>query len=355
MNRSFSEQYQKDCVFILPSLRKGGAEKVFSMLANELNSYLIVVESCSTEQIKSFGISESQVISLNKQRVLSALFPLIRLLKSLKSKTIFSTHTHLNIIVLLTSFFVRGRFVIRESSVFSKMSLFSKEATILKILMKALYPFADVILCQSKDIHYGLKQMLRCDENKYAVINNPIRVDELPCRESANKKVLNLVYTARFAPGKGHDRLIPILKHLNRPYKLFLIGDGAEFEKTKSEFKKAGLYECVEFLGEVIPPYPKMIKCDVYIQPSYVEGFPNALMEAAAMGLMLIAYDVPGGTKEIINDVNGILIEDGNAIDFAKAINNYDEDKFDKYFIRNDISKRFGIKEIAKKYKTISE
>ena len=175
-------------------------------------------------------------------------------------------------------------------------------------------------------------------------------MDELPLPEPGNNEVLTLVYTARFAPGKGHDRLIPILKHINRPYKLRLIGDGTKFEQVKLEFKKANLSEYVEFLGLQIPPYPTMKSCDIYIQPSHVEGFPNALMEAAAIGLSLLAYDVPGGTKEIINDINGQLIENGDALSFAEAINSFDSNNYTSKNIRADIRDRFDVKTIAKKY-----
>jgi glycosyltransferase involved in cell wall biosynthesis len=49
----------------------------------------------------------------------------------------------------------------------------------------------------------------------------------------------------------------------------------------------------------------------MFLQGSYVEGFPNALLESCVVGTPVIAFNAPGGTKEIVeNGINGFLVYD---------------------------------------------
>ncbi len=61
-------------------------------------------------------------------------------------------------------------------------------------------------------------------------------------------------------------------------------------------------------------------KAHYFLQGSYTEGFPNALLESCAVGTPAIAFDVPGGTKEIIeNGINGFLVQ--NEDEFLERLN----------------------------------
>ena len=54
---------------------------------------------------------------------------------------------------------------------------------------------------------------------------------------------------------------------------------------------------------------PWLAASDVFVFPSYREGFPNVVIEAGAMGLPSIVTDI-NGSREIINDkINGIIIQ----------------------------------------------
>lgn len=82
----------------------------------------------------------------------------------------------------------------------------------------------------------------------------------------------------------------------------------------------------LEMPGVFLPGFQEDIRpwleaADVFVLPSYREGFPNSLLQAGAMGLPSIAADVCGCSEIIENGVNGLLVpaRDGEALRRAMA------------------------------------
>lgn len=61
-------------------------------------------------------------------------------------------------------------------------------------------------------------------------------------------------------------------------------------------------------------------RCHIVALPSYAEGIPRALLEAAAMGKPLVASDIPGCREVVIDRVNGMLVPVGDAQALAEAL-----------------------------------
>ena len=62
------------------------------------------------------------------------------------------------------------------------------------------------------------------------------------------------------------------------------------------------------FAGLKKNPYPYLKKCTLYLLTSYYEGFPNALVEAMALGIPAVATDCMTGPREILEEKYGILV-----------------------------------------------
>lgn len=76
----------------------------------------------------------------------------------------------------------------------------------------------------------------------------------------------------------------------------------------------------VEHLGHADDVRPHIAAATAVVLPSYREGLPRSLLEAAAMGRPLVASDVPGNRQLIAHGVNGLLCEARNAQSLAEAI-----------------------------------
>jgi glycosyltransferase involved in cell wall biosynthesis len=74
-------------------------------------------------------------------------------------------------------------------------------------------------------------------------------------------------------------------------------------------------------MGRVRDPYPWMGHAHVLVLSSRFEGLPNVLLEALACGTRSVAFDVPGGVRELLNGVEGTaLVPDGDIEALATAI-----------------------------------
>ena len=103
--------------------------------------------------------------------------------------------------------------------------------------------------------------------------------------------------------------------------RLMIIGDG-EFEEYKVLAKELGVAEELYFTGMKKNPFPYLSAARVYVLTSYHEGFPNALIEAMALGVPVIATDCLTGPREILRKENvayGILIPNMNPEKNLKA------------------------------------
>ena len=66
--------------------------------------------------------------------------------------------------------------------------------------------------------------------------------------------------------------------------------------------RQLGVEERVDFLGGKTNPFPYLAGADLYVLSSVSEGFPNAMVEAMAAGLPVVATDCKSGPREILHE-----------------------------------------------------
>jgi glycosyltransferase involved in cell wall biosynthesis len=103
---------------------------------------------------------------------------------------------------------------------------------------------------------------------------------------------------------------------------LLIVGDGPERDNLEALSSRMGIRKRVIFAGlvrnEEIPSYYSIT--DVMAFPSYAEGLPNAVVEAIACGVPVVATNV-GGIPEIITpSINGFLVEVGDIKNLSSNI-----------------------------------
>ncbi len=172
--------------------------------------------------------------------------------------------------------------------------------------------FADTITLVSHSEERLVAAALGIDQlpAHYRVIHNGItdQTVELAVRADIDKSGFVYCATSRLVGAKGIRELIEAFNQLRSDHadvSLWLAGDGPEAEKFKANAQnKPG----VTFLGHVDQPLPLVAAADVFVHPSYHEGFSLSLVEAAMLSKPIIACNV-GGNPEIISDMStGLLI-----------------------------------------------
>ena len=97
-----------------------------------------------------------------------------------------------------------------------------------------------------------------------------------------------------------------------------LVGDGPLRPEIERQAAELGLSERMIFLGDRRDMPDVLASIDVAVLTSDSEGLSNVILEAMAVGLPVVAYNV-GGNAELINAGRGILIEAGNEGGFCQC------------------------------------
>jgi len=304
-------------VFVLPTLFAGGSERIISYLAqnidkNKFDATLIVVGYAKDS---AYEINNINIIFLEKKRVLNGIPQLFKQIKKLKPDIVLSVISHLNTVMAYISIlFPKTKFIARESTVLSvDESIFNehKSNTLLSVLGRKRFSFFDKIICQSKDMLTDIENNYNLNNDKLIVINNPITNTFTIKEKQINNNPIRLITVGRLSKEKGIPRILKLLSKLKIPFHFTLIGDGPDREEIIILIQKLNLQDKITHIPFTKEVEKYLIINDYFLQGSYVEGFPNALLESCVIGTPVIAFNVPGGTKEIvINNVNGFLVND---------------------------------------------
>jgi glycosyltransferase involved in cell wall biosynthesis len=105
-----------------------------------------------------------------------------------------------------------------------------------------------------------------------------------------------------------------------RPWTILVVGDGPERARLVALARELGLTQRLIWLGSREDVGGWLAAMDVFVHTADFEGMPNAVMEAMAMGLAVVASNVDGNRELIRNGVSGYLVPPGDVSGFAEQI-----------------------------------
>lgn len=159
-----------------------------------------------------------------------------------------------------------------------------------------------------------------------------------------NKK-LNILFIGHLSQAKGYCDLLKTVPYLNNKYnvKFQFIGAKIKIERNVLFNQATGekiisedpddcykhyiatdkLDDSIEFLGDRIYGTEKLKRfkqADIFILPSYSEGFSMSILEAMAAGLPIIATKVGAAPEIIENGINGYIINPGDILALQNSL-----------------------------------
>lgn len=182
---------------------------------------------------------------------------------------------------------------------------------------KACYEHFDGVACVSDSVRQSMLARFGEMNNLY-VVYNPIDTNEIDIKLEENlpergKETL-FVCVGRLVEQKGFDRLLPVCKKLNDEgfkYTVWILGEGSDREKLESYIQKNGLYN-VKLLGNQKNPFVYMKQADWILCTSRFEGFNTALQEASYCGVPIISTETAGTIELLGNSRYGIVLENSD-------------------------------------------
>jgi glycosyltransferase involved in cell wall biosynthesis len=215
--------------------------------------------------------------------------------------------------------------------------------------IKFVFNQVDIIICQSEFWKKYFKNKLTISNlKKYIIIENFLEFSsyhELEITDFTNTP--EILFLSWVDANKGIFELIEackLLKDDGLSFRLTIAGDGSASEEVRRRVKLYNLDDFVKSVGWVLG-FEKIIllkKSNIYVLPSYAEGYPNSLMEAMASGKACVASNVGSIPDMITHESNGLLISPKNSIDLYYKLKDLILDKEKVYNL--SLNARYSIK-----------
>lgn len=132
-----------------------------------------------------------------------------------------------------------------------------------------------------------------------------------------------LLTVARLDKQKGYDCLIPVIPHLLKSFPnihFLWVGDGDQKENLERQLDNYDIRSSVSLLGYRQDIFNLLLAADLFIFPTYFEGFPFAILEAMAYGLPVITTNVNGIPEIIEHRVHGLLTRKADSCDLLETL-----------------------------------
>lgn len=327
----------KKVTFLLLHLNYGGLEKQVTTLANELSkSYdveLVVLydllngksfyelnDNINVKFVLSYG-----PIRIKELKEMLKKFKIIKFFKSLAKdiKLIFTKYCGVKKIVnnLKTDAVISSRIE------FSKQI---KRRDILTISQEHSYidtpGYIKKVKKSFKNIKYLVVMTDKARENYKKWLNGNNTYTEVikisNAVNSTNKKATldsnQIISVGRLEDVKDFETLIRVFSmclEKNNNLRLEIVGDGSKKEELINLCKNLNILDYVHFTGKLDSQQveTEMLKSSLFVLTSKSESFSLVLVEASALGIPCISFDIDVGPREIITDSeNGFIIKDRN-------------------------------------------
>lgn len=182
------------------------------------------------------------------------------------------------------------------------------------------------------DVVAPLSEQLRSDiralhvpEDRIALIRNGVDLDELTpwlrLDKNRNEKQHKIIgYVGQLSSRKNVADLIAafdLLYQERQDIQLWLVGDGPQRKALQAKAASLACAWQVAFHGFREDRFRLMQQFDVMCMTSTLEGIPRALMEGMAMGIPVVAYEIPGVSDLVRHEDTGYLVPFGEVARFS--------------------------------------
>ena len=336
-----TKQNKKKLLLVSPMLHQGGFERICVATARLLSPYFDVTTAIFDDADIAYDVTGLSIVNLNlpvKQGKIGKAVNLLRRIRALKvlKKSLGTDVTYsfgqtanlVNCNARANDKVICGLRSYQDFDNPEKIRMFCRKA--------------DLIACCSREMEKQIREDYGCDRT--FTLYNPVRIPEdaagsgggtqaasasigleTPLWDDKEGLTQFLSKHGQLVMSMGREDDVKGFWHLIKAFSivsgaltgkdsgegaterapgLIIMGDGT-FEEYRKLAQELGIGEHVFFTGVMKKPFPLLKKASAYALTSSMEGFPNALVEAMALGVPAIASDCMTGPAEIIHTKDG--------------------------------------------------
>lgn len=225
-----------------------------------------------------------------------------------------------------------------------------------------LFPKVDAVVTISEECLEILKEEFPQFQDKFYCIENitssaviKARAKEFIPEEYKGYENI-LLSVGRLSEQKGFDMAISAASKLKKKgikFKWFIIGSGPLKDKLNDQIEKENVKDYVELLGTKSNPYPYIKNCDIFVQSSRYEGKSVVLDEAKILAKPIIVTSYPTVGDQIVDGKEGVIV-DMTSGKIADGIEKLIKNKEKRVFLSNYLAAyEYGNQDAVKKYITL--
>ncbi|MHB8302085.1 MAG: glycosyltransferase family 4 protein [Acidobacteriaceae bacterium] len=309
----------------------GGGERIALKIASLLPEYgyraSILTFSADTDCI-SFKAAPCPVYLLPLQRTydLAALSAAFELKNFLREQKIQIVQTFFESSDLWAGFVTKT--MSKAKLIWSRRDMGILRSTKHRIAYRLMARAPDAVFAVSEQVRQSCIDVDRINPARVQTIYNGLTLADWNiaprCARSPGKFVVTTVGNIRRV--KGHDVLIHAAATVVRlfPHVSFrVVGDVLEpayFAELQALVRDLNLSENFEFVGVTENPQKYLFEADIFVLPSRSEGFSNAIVEAMAASLPVVATNVGGNAEAVQDGVSGLLVPKEDTAALSAAI-----------------------------------
>ena len=323
----------KKYLFIIPSLSKGGAERVVSVLSSEL-----VEQGKEVTVITHFEVEDRYPISEKVKLIcLSGLYEeeyrknisliyLVKLIYRLRKAILqenpdyilpflWTTCIRVDLALIFSKYKKRVIQTVRNNPMIFPSN------KLMKVYRDYLVKNSVKTIVQNSEQKKYFKKSLH---NKVFILPNPVSKDLFNIKQEKLNDEIKIIGVGRLEKQKNFDMLIDAFSVINsncKKIKLHIYGEGSLKSYFQEKIIENNLDNSIILEGRS-NDYKKIYgDADIFVLTSNFEGMPNTLLEAMAVGIPCISTNCPTGPSDIIKDKeNGFLVEVNNVNQLANRI-----------------------------------